>query len=265
MTDENGGAAAEVETTPSAAPEAVVSSPGERDYEADARKDGWRPKDEWTGDPDKWKDAKAFVEYGDIETRVEARVRKEFEGRFAKLEKVSTKTIAKIQADTQAEIARLKAERREAVKAGDVEAVEAYDARIETKQNAKDDVDADAEFKSRNEWYGDDDVLTSWAQTTSQKIVKEYYADKGVQMPLEEMYAEVERRTKARFPEKFGGAKKTAANGHAAVDGGSDNGPAKADPLSKLPAEARAQAREDMKRYPKMYPDAASWIKAYNG
>lgn len=37
----------------------------ERDYEAKARKMGWKPKEEWDGSPENWRDAKTFVERGD--------------------------------------------------------------------------------------------------------------------------------------------------------------------------------------------------------
>ena len=35
-------------------------------YEGQAREMGWRPKDEWEGEPEKWRDAKEFVERGEL-------------------------------------------------------------------------------------------------------------------------------------------------------------------------------------------------------
>jgi hypothetical protein len=35
-------------------------------YEEQAREQGWRPKEEWDGDPDKWRPAKEFVERGEL-------------------------------------------------------------------------------------------------------------------------------------------------------------------------------------------------------
>ena len=37
----------------------------ERDYEHDAQQEGWRPKEEWQGNPEQWVDAKTFVERGE--------------------------------------------------------------------------------------------------------------------------------------------------------------------------------------------------------
>jgi len=40
-------------------------------YEEDAREMGWRPKDEWEGDPEKWRDAKEFVERGELYGKID--------------------------------------------------------------------------------------------------------------------------------------------------------------------------------------------------
>lgn len=41
-------------------------SPDVDPYEAQAREQGWRPKEEYSGDPEKWKPAKEFVERGEL-------------------------------------------------------------------------------------------------------------------------------------------------------------------------------------------------------
>lgn len=47
-------------------PPAQSQAGDERDYEAEARKmGGWKPKEEWDGPPEKWVDAKTFVERGE--------------------------------------------------------------------------------------------------------------------------------------------------------------------------------------------------------
>ncbi len=85
----------------------------------------------------------------------------------------------------------------------------------------------------------------------------------GRPLSYEENITEVLKAVREEFPEYFD--KKTTANGHAAVDGGSDTPAAsRTDPLAKLPAEARAQAKDDLKKFPKIYPNAEAWVKAYN-
>ena len=54
-----------VQETTEAAPVA-----DERDYEAEARAMGWKPADEWSGDPTKHRDAKTFVELGFSEEEI---------------------------------------------------------------------------------------------------------------------------------------------------------------------------------------------------
>jgi hypothetical protein len=39
--------------------------PQPRDYEAEARQQGWRPKEEFQGDPDRWTDAETFARRAD--------------------------------------------------------------------------------------------------------------------------------------------------------------------------------------------------------
>ena len=41
-------------------------------YENEAREMGWRPKDVWEGDPDKWRDAKEFVERGELYGKIDS-------------------------------------------------------------------------------------------------------------------------------------------------------------------------------------------------
>lgn len=47
-------------------PKASVSA-----YEDTAREMGWRPKDEWEGDPDKWRDAREFVDRGELFSKID--------------------------------------------------------------------------------------------------------------------------------------------------------------------------------------------------
>ena len=42
------------------------STPQVDPYEEAARKEGWRPKEEFEGDPEKWRPAKEFVERGEL-------------------------------------------------------------------------------------------------------------------------------------------------------------------------------------------------------
>lgn len=246
MTDVQAGESGNAE----AASGAVASQ--ERDYEAEARKDGWKPKDEYQGDANKWRDARAYVEYGELRDSIRKEMSADYEDRFARLEKVSKRAIDAIKRDADAKIADLKAGRSEAIKKGDEKLVEKFDDAIEkVKETSKEDVaeaeeDAEAleaDFMSRNPWYGDDPILTAAAETISKAVNRTYNAKHKKPMPFAENLKEVEAKIK-KTPEyraRFGDGG-SAANGHAAVDGGSDSPgmPAKRNKtFSDLPSEAK--------------------------
>lgn len=55
-----------VENTPESTPQSGTSQ-----YEIEAREQGWRPKEEWQGDPEKWRPAKEFVERGELFSKID--------------------------------------------------------------------------------------------------------------------------------------------------------------------------------------------------
>ena len=46
-------------------------TPTMSEYEREAREQGWRPKEEWQGDPEKWRPAKEFVERGELFSKID--------------------------------------------------------------------------------------------------------------------------------------------------------------------------------------------------
>jgi hypothetical protein len=248
--------------------EAPVSSQ-DRDYETEARDQGWRPKEEWTGKPDNWKDAKTWVEFGDTNKRlstIEQRIEKEVSDRVGKMEKMFSAQAARLQATHDREMASLKAERKAAIKDGDVALVERYDAEIDKRENQApltDDPKAERDkaekaFADANPWYGPNRKMTAFAKGYSQDL-----ASGNPDMSMADNIKAVLTAVHEEFPEYFD--KKPAANGHAAVDGGSDSpgGPApKKDSLfAKLPPEAKAQCAKDVKAG--IYPNNEEWAKAF--
>lgn len=271
MTDVQGGEAADAGAAPEAA---VLSQETERDYDTEARDTGWRPKEEWTGKPENWKDAKTWVEHGDLRTsirnEVRAEVKAEYDGRFKRLERMSEKTVKQQKEHYEQQIADLKAGRSEAIKKGDEKLVERYDTAIEkAKEAAKDDgtgaapdADVEAEFVTRNEWYGKDEELTALAERHSRLVAEAYFKEHGKPMPYELNLKQVEEKVKASALWKSKN-EKPAANGHAAVDGGSDSPAAAGKPtlFSKLPPEAKAQCAKDVKAG--LYPNNEAWAKVF--
>lgn len=270
MTTAEAAESGTVEDTTAAAQAAVSSQDDDKDYEAEAREMGWVPEEEFKGDrpPKVFKSARQFLE--DIPPYVKKLLERQeakFSDRVAKLEKVNDRTVAKITAIHNQEIADLKAAKTAAVKEGDVGEVERLDAEIDKRKNdapLTDDpkaVKAAAEkaFGDANPWYGSNRKMTAFARGLSNDLSVE-----NPNLTYEDNIAAVLKAVREEFPEYYD--KKTTANGHAAVDGGSENpgGSNKSSPLAKLSAEERAKAKDDMKKFPKVYPDEAAWLKAYN-
>lgn len=268
------------------ASEAVVETP--RDFEAEARKDGWVPESEWKGEkrPATFLDAETFVkkgeEFAQFSRKENKALRKELDAlkktidvRVDKIDRVHRANYDRDVANYEREIARLKGEQEKAVEAGDVPAFKRLDKAIGDVP-VPEEVDAPAtegeaavdrgaiiaKFKEDNTWYETDRVLTAYAKDLSTQIA----ADTGDRLPLADNLKLVEQKMRKEFPEHYKTAKATNGNGHAAVDGGSDfSGAGKSDPLLKLPNEARAQCVADMAKYPTVYKTKAAWIAVYEG
>lgn len=273
------GEAGAVDTTNPAAAEAALSSldqggsEPERDYEAEARDMGWFPEAEFKGKkrPAEFLDAKTFVERGEhvlpIIKREREKLQKDFDTRFAKLEKMSDKTVAALIKAHEAEISDLQAKKDAAITKGDVAGVRKIEKQITdaeanapTAEPAKSAEEAYeesvAKFKADNDWYDADDDLTIEANVYSQRLLA-----KDPDLKLEDNLKKTAAYIRGKYPLKF----KTDANAHAPVDSGALNGggPSK-DAFAKLTSEEKAMATKDMANFPKIYPTKESWLKAYN-
>lgn len=264
------------------ASEAVIETP--RDFETEARKDGWVPESEWKGEkrPAVFLDAETFVKKGEefatFSRKENKQLRKELDelkksvdSRVTKLVNVGRANFEREQANYEKEIARLKNEQVKAVEAGDVPAFKRLDKEI-SETLAPEEVDEPAtegaatvdgnaivaKFQEKNPWYKTDKLLTAYAERLSDKIAK----DSDDKLPLADNLELVERKMRLEYPEQY--ATKKATNGHANVDGGSDfSTVSRSDPLLKLPNEARTQCLADMAKYPDIYKTKAAWIAVY--
>lgn len=277
--EEATGEAGAVENAPTTAPEAVVSSPEggnaepERDYEAEARDMGWYPEAEFKGKkrPAEFLDAKTFVERGEhvlpILKREREKMEKTFSERFAKLEKMTDKTVAKLIQAHEAEIADLNAKKDAAITKGDVAGVRKIEKQItEAEANAPtvepektpEQIyeEAVAGFQKDNSWYDKDEDLTIEANVFSQRLLA-----KNPKLSLADNLTQTAAHIRGKYPLKF----PTDANAHAPVDSAALNGggPSK-DPFAKLSSEEKTMAANDMAKFPKIYPSKESWLKAYN-
>lgn len=163
-----------------------------RDYEAEARAQGWSPKDDFKGDPNRWVDAETFVKRADemmplIKAQLK-HVRRELEE-----QKRTTKRFAKFAQGAEERIrAEIRAEMEEAVKSGDLTGFKAAQKRADDldkdteakgKYTGADLIEAFDEFRDSNVWY-DKGALGS---ATEEEINARIYADRLIEKRLAEI------------------------------------------------------------------------------
>jgi len=195
--------------------EEVVDDIPEETAEESARMQGWVPKDEFRGDPEIWKSAEEFNEYGDKHAAVaKERGKKASEDNKRLLNEMASlrsnmaemikfqKKQTGLAVDSAVKLALEK--RDEAIEIGDVDAVHEHDKEIErlkeeaqTKDEPKDS-EAFLEWAAESEWYGENDFLTAEADSgflnpNGYKSEKAYFK-------------ELDRRIRLVHPEEFGEA-----------------------------------------------------------
>lgn len=266
------------------APEA--DAPPARDYEAEARASGWVPEAEFKGDrrPAQFLDAETFVKRGEELTpfiRAQnsklkqelSETKADFAKRLERIERANNAAFEAAKRNHEAEIARVKREQRAATEAGDVSEYDRLEKVRDGLENAApkieepEPVDPNASiaerqeaWRAQNPWFDEDFEMQEYAIKYS-----DFHGRKHPKMSFEDNMKVVEAEVRRKFPGKFGGAKKSAANGHAAVDSGGDFsgifGKGKGKTGADLPPEAKAIGAKfvaqglfkDMNEYAKDY------------
>jgi hypothetical protein len=190
-----------------------------------AREMGWRPKDEFKGNPDNWTDAATYVQRGETvlplvkaqNKRLEAQIEdmresvKQIVDRFVNTEKK----------EFERQIADLKKQLNQAVKEGDEATAEkTAEEMADLKKNQPTERQAAAqvrpevkEWLEENPWFVNDDELHEYAENLHIRLGRT-----RKDMSLEENLAFVARDVKKRFPEKFSNPNRAKP---AAVEGSS--------------------------------------------
>ena len=200
-----------------------VSTEPEIDEEtlAEAKRQGWVPKDEFNGPEDKWTDAENFVKRG---KEINALLRKDNE--FLKREVSEMKStmmeFKKFHADTEKRayeraMLDLREQKKEAIAAGDGEKVLQVDDAIDELKTARKEERVAAppqaidpafiEWQEENRWFGKDNELTAEANLIGEVVKRQNPTLIG-----SEFLEEVTKRVKRMYPEKFTNANRTKPN-----------------------------------------------------
>lgn len=195
---------------------------------------GWRPLEEWKGDPDKWKPADKFVRSTvDVNHKLSNRLKgvEEQMGRMARTS--ATMTDRAVAAERE----RLLKEREEAFDAGDREAFQRTEQELAKVATVTPAVvpDETLSFVERNaSWFQKDAEATAWAVTRTNEL-----AATGLG-PARQL-AIVEREAKQLFPEFFEAEKPKAKPTPLNTPGARSASPARKG-FASLPAEAQKEA-----------------------
>ena len=221
--------------------EEAIEETVERDYEAEAKEQGWNP--DYEG-PNK-ADAKTFVEKGEkitgiLKSRVDRLEQTAAELRAANKEfgEYQKQLREKDKKAAEERIAQLEALRATAITDGDGQEYNRVDREIAKArqsiqpENVNTEVALEQEWAANNQWYGRDLALTAFADGVTAMVEAEGYNGKA-------RLDEIARRTRETFPQKFENPKRNASNG---VESGGEieTGNSKAHKYENLPPEAKA-------------------------
>ncbi len=241
---------------------------------AEAR--GWRPKDKFSGDPDKWVDAKTFLDRNSsLQTEV-----KQLRDRVAEQEEAYAERIKRIEAaneriirEDRERVAReLSRAKRAAAELGDVdefdrvereerdyftrqiEAERAERPQAETKrQQAPDLLPETQDWLRRNSWFHESQAMQSIALGFYEEAKEGMPANKDETKRL----SYVSKKMAEVYPDKFGGGNKNSA-----VESGSRNVGGGSSKITNLTAEERAACRKFISRG--IIKNEAEYIKYLN-
>ena len=205
-------------------PERVFTS-----IEQEAMASGWRPKEEFEGDPDRFIDAGEFIRRGELFSKIDHQNKELKQLRLA-MDQFKAHHSQVEQKAYERAVADLKKQRKEALAEGDVDQYDQLDNAIENlkeqravavqqeiAQAQQQQVQPNAEFTAwvnKNPWYTNDAIMAGAADRFGTQLARE-----GI--PPLEVLKRVEAKIKEEFPHKFSNPNR---NKPSAVDAPSTRG-----------------------------------------
>ena len=194
----------EPQAAPAIEPQVQVDS-----YEEQARQQGWKPKEEYEGDPDKWRPAKEFVERGELFGKIDSMGKELKETRKAL--KMLQEHHSKVrETEYNNALKELKALQKKHLEEGNsdgyLEATELL-TDLKAEQKAREVItkntpaQPDPRFvawANENKWYQQDQEMKQYAD-----VVGLGYAQANPGLDPEEVLEYVTAQVKSRFKDKF--------------------------------------------------------------
>lgn len=195
--------------------------------EQEAIKHGWKPQEEYEGDPANWRTAETFMALKPFYERIEDQSRKikKYENAFKQV----TQDVANLrQTEYERALRQLNAERKSAFEDGDLDRYHQLEEEIDeikdqkrqaataaVQDNSNEDLSHEfTEWQERNTWYNRDEDLKDWADARGIRLAKSGTSPAKVLEILE-------KEVKEKFPTKFTNPNRNRAG---AVEAGDDRG-----------------------------------------
>ena len=244
------------------------------DYEPQARLQGWRPQEEWTGDPDDWKSAEQFVKDGhEINALLKKNVSRlvndtsQLKQQLSERDELITRLLKNHENDkkeaVEDAIKQLKKEHRHALKEDDDLTASEIEDEIEKKQKVLDDLNSQKDepvakkdapppefldWVDENKWYTEDPLMAADADALGKQLI-----DSGRFQSYDAVLKAVTRKMKRMYPEAFEDKGKPAKpTSGSPVEGGSRGTTTttqkKGRTYNDLPADAKAQCDRYVKQ-----------------
>lgn len=178
-------------------------------YEEEARSQGWKPKDEYEGDPDKWRPAKEFYERGELFGKIDSMGRELKETRKA-MKMLQEHNSQIKQAEYNNALKELKALQKKHLQDGEADeylATSELLSDLKAEQKAREvlkevtPAQVDPRFTSwiaANKWYETDQVMRDHAD-----IIGQRYAAAHPDVDPEDVLKIVTQEVRKRFSDKF--------------------------------------------------------------
>lgn len=204
------------QTTTESGKTATQESPDYTEVEQSALKQGWKPKDQWEGDPDQHRSAREYLDRGELLGKIKSQNAKldEFNRTLAVMSEHNKKVYA---AGYEKALGDLKLQKKEALREGDADAVMEIDDKIdETKEALRNIKNTNTtpqgpsvttqNWLQENEWYAKDRVMRAAANEMAVEYVKSHQ-----NASEEQIYDYIDKEIRKELPEKFGKKAATTA------------------------------------------------------
>lgn len=166
---------------------------------------GWKPQEEYDGEPDDWVSAETFVARAPLFDKIENQSKRlrQMQEQLKLLGEHHKKVYEKAREDAEKN---LKQQRREAIREGDFEAVDRLDEELDELKKETPTFDANVDIEdrtsqykawtSKNSWYNSNQQMTMYADFVANSL-----ASQG--KPYEEILEGVTKAVREQYPNEF--------------------------------------------------------------